>query len=126
MVDIVTETPEGLEATEFEALGSSGVVYVDTELTEDIESEGYTREVIRRVQEMRKDLELDIEAEIRLDLDIKDDRIADLVADHDDLIAREVRAAEFDAVEDGYRETWDVEGIEMDIAIEPVAEATAQ
>jgi isoleucyl-tRNA synthetase len=126
MVDIVTETPEGLEATEFEALGSSGVVYVDTELTEDIESEGYAREVIRRVQEMRKDLELDIEAEIRLDLDIKDDRIADLVADHDDLIAREVRAAEFDAVEDGYRETWDVEGIEMDIAIEPVAEATAQ
>jgi isoleucyl-tRNA synthetase len=126
MVDIVTETPEGVSATEFEALGSSGVVYVDTELTEDIESEGYAREVIRRVQEMRKDLELDIEAEIRLDLDVKDDRIADLVADHDDLIAREVRAAEFDAVEDGYRETWDVEGIEMEIAIEPVAEATAQ
>ncbi|MFC7132256.1 MULTISPECIES: isoleucine--tRNA ligase [Salinibaculum] len=121
MVEFVTETPEGVSGTEFEALDSAGVVYVDTSLTEDIESEGYAREVIRRVQEMRKDLDLDIEEEIRVDLSIADERVAELVDDHEDLIAEEVRAAEFGGVDDGHRKTWDVEGVEMDIAVEAVA-----
>jgi isoleucyl-tRNA synthetase len=125
MVEFVTETPADVSGTEFEALDSAGVVYVDTSLTEDIESEGYAREVIRRVQEMRKDLDLDIEEEIRVDLDVGDDRVAGLVREHEALIAEEVRAAEMGAVADGHRETWDVEGVEMDIAIEPVAAAEA-
>jgi isoleucyl-tRNA synthetase len=119
MVEFVTETPEGVSGTEFEVLDSAGVVYVDTSLTDDIESEGYAREVIRRVQEMRKDLDLDIEEEIRVDLAIGDDRVAELVREREDLIAREVRAAAFETVEDGHRRTWDVEGIEVEIAIEP-------
>jgi isoleucyl-tRNA synthetase len=125
MVEFVTQTPEGVSGTEFEALDSAGVVYVDTSLTEDIESEGYAREVIRRVQEMRKDLDLDIEEEIRVDLDVQDDRVADLVREHESLIAEEVRAAEFGSVDDGHRKTWEVEGVEMEIAIVPVAEAAA-
>ncbi len=125
MVEFVTETPEGVSGTEFEVGDTAGVVYVDTELTEDIESEGYAREVIRRVQEMRKDLELDIQAEIRLDLDVADDRVAELVRRHEDLIAEEVRAEEFGGVENGHRKEWDVEGVEMEIAIEKVAEAAA-
>jgi isoleucyl-tRNA synthetase len=87
MVEFVTQTPEGVSGTEFEALDSAGVVYVDTSLTEEIESEGYAREVIRRVQEMRKELDLDIEEEIRVELDVRDDRVADLVAEHEPLIA---------------------------------------
>jgi len=125
MVEFVTQTPEGVSGTEFDVLDSAGVVYVDTSLTEDIESEGYAREVIRRVQEMRKDLDLDIEEEIRVDLDVRDERIADLVRKHEALIAEEVRAAEFGGVDDGHRKTWDVEDVEMVIAIVPVAEAAA-
>jgi len=126
MVTFVRKPPEGVEGTEFDRDGEPlGVVYVDTTLTEDIESEGYAREVIRRVQEMRKDLELDIEERIRLEVDVKDDRVADLVARHEDLVAEEVRAAELGTVEDGYRETWDVEGVDVEIAVEPLAEAAA-
>ncbi|MBV0902258.1 isoleucine--tRNA ligase [Haloarcula salina] len=125
MVTFRRETPDGVTGTEFAALDGGGVVYVDTALTEDIESEGYAREVIRRVQEMRKDLELDIEERIRVDLDIDDDRVADLVAEHEALIREEVRADELGAVEDGHRKTWDVEGTEMEIAITPVAAAEA-
>ena len=121
MVEFVTETPADVSGTEFDVLDSTGVVYVDTSLTEDIESEGYAREVIRRVQEMRKDLDLDLEAEIRVDLAIDDGRVADLVDEHEDLIAEEVRAAAFERVSDGHRKTWDVEGVEMEIAIEPLA-----
>jgi isoleucyl-tRNA synthetase len=125
MVEFVTETPEGVSGTEFEALDRAGVVYVDTSLTEDIESEGYAREVIRRVQEMRKEMDLDIEEEINVDLTIDDDRVAALVDERDELIAEEVRAAAFGGVEDGHRKTWDVEGTEMEIAIEPVRTAEA-
>jgi isoleucyl-tRNA synthetase len=125
MVEFVTETPSGVSGTEFEALDSAGVVYVDTALTEAIESEGYAREVIRRVQEMRKDLDLDLEEEIRVDLAIGDSRVRELVADRESLIKEEVRAVEIGDLTDGYRETWDVEGVEVHITIEPIASAEA-
>ncbi|ERH08516.1 MAG: isoleucyl-tRNA synthetase [halophilic archaeon J07HX64] len=125
MVTFVTETPDAVTASAFEALDGEGVAYVDTSVTEDIESEGYAREVIRRVQEMRKELDLDLEAEIRVELNPGDERISGLISRYEDLVAREVRAAEFGAVDDGHRQTWDVEDIEMDIAIEPLPEATA-
>ena len=125
MVEFVRKTPEDVSGTEIDRDGDTlGVVYVDAALTEEIESEGYAREVIRRVQEMRKDLDLDIEEHIRLDLSVKDDRVDELVRRHEELIAGEVRATEFGEVEDGYRETWDVEGVEIEIAVE--AEATAE
>ncbi|KZX46874.1 isoleucine--tRNA ligase [Haloarcula sp. K1] len=125
MVAFRRETPEGVTGTEFAALDGGGVVYVDTALTEGIESEGYAREVIRRVQEMRKDLELDIEERIVVDLAIDDERVDSLVREHEALIKEEVRADELGGVEDGHRKTWDVEGIEMEIAIAPVAAAEA-
>jgi isoleucyl-tRNA synthetase len=122
MVEFNTETPGGVEGTAFSVDGEDrGVVYVDTTLTEDIESEGYAREVVRRVQEMRKDLDLDIEAEIRVDLEVGDDHVADLVRRHEDLVASEVRAAGFGPVEDGHAREWDVEGTDMRITIEPVS-----
>jgi len=125
MVEFVRHTPDGVAGAEFEALDGEGVVYVDTTLTPDIESEGYAREVIRRVQEMRKELDLPMDAAIRLEYDVRDDRVADLVADHADLIAEEVRAEEVGAVSDGHRKTWDVEGIDVEIAIEELAAAEA-
>jgi len=126
MVEFVTRTPEGVEGTTFRADGRErGVVYVDTALTEGIESEGYAREAIRRIQEMRKDLDLDLEAEVRVELDVRDERVAELVGRHEDLIAREVRAAEFDEVADGHRKEWEVEGVTMEIAVEPLAAPSA-
>ena len=121
MISFNTETPEEIEGTAFGVDGDDrGVVYVDTALDADIESEGYAREVIRRVQEMRKELDLDIEAEIRVDLDVRDERVAELVDRHRDLIAGEVRAAEFGAVDGGHERVWDVESVDMYISIEPL------
>ncbi|MFC6728377.1 DUF5915 domain-containing protein, partial [Natronoarchaeum mannanilyticum] len=126
MVSFVTQTPDAVSGSAFSRNGDDlGVVYVDTELNEDIESEGYAREVIRRVQEMRKELDLEMDASIRLEIDVADDRVADLVREHEGLITQEVRAEELAAVEDGHRKTWDVEGTEMEIAIAPVVAAEA-
>ncbi|GGL48182.1 isoleucine--tRNA ligase [Halocalculus aciditolerans] len=113
MVEFVVETPDNLHGADFDG----GTVYVDTELTEDVEAEGYAREVIRRVQEMRKDLDLDMDAEIHLDVMIFDERVAELVSEYEDLITEEVRARDLTEVEDGYHEEWDVDGVRMALTV---------
>jgi isoleucyl-tRNA synthetase len=124
MVTIVTETPDGVAAAGFDE-ADGGTVYVDTALTEDVESEGYARDVVRRVQEMRKELDLDLEERVRVEFAVADDRIGDLVREHEALIAEEVRADEFGAVEDGHRREWTVEDTTVEIAIEPLADVRA-
>jgi len=124
MVEYVAEPPEHVSGADFDG----GTVYVDTSLTPEIESEGYARDVIRRIQEMRKELDLDVEARIRVGVAVDDDRIAGFVEGHAELIAGEVRADEWlddstaaqDAA-DGLVEEWDVEDVVVTIGIEPVA-----
>ncbi|RQG92708.1 isoleucine--tRNA ligase [Natrarchaeobius halalkaliphilus] len=125
MVSFVSQTPADVAGTAFGLDGDDhGVVYVDASLTEDIESEGYAREVIRRVQEMRKELDLDVEERIALELAVDDDRVAALVDERIDLVREEVRADERRAIDDGHRKEWDVEGVTMEIAISPLSERT--
>ena len=124
MIEYVAEPPEGVSGTDFEG----GTVYVDASLTDEIESEGYARDVIRRIQEMRKELDLDVEARIRVGADIDDDRVAGFIETHADLIAGEVRAdAWFDGAseadgDDALIETWDVEDVTVTLGVEPVSE----
>ncbi|MDL0123821.1 isoleucine--tRNA ligase [Halobacterium salinarum] len=120
MVEFVEETPEHVAGAAFETETAAGTVYVDTELNEDVESEGYAREVVRRVQEMRKEMDLAMDAEIRLDVLVFDERVGELVARHEPLITEETRARELGEVEDGHREEWDVEGTTMILEVEAV------
>ncbi len=57
MVGFEHRLPEGFS----EGGTSKGVVYMDFRRTPEIESEGYARELVRRVQQMRKDLDLSVE-----------------------------------------------------------------
>jgi isoleucyl-tRNA synthetase len=116
MVTYTAEPPESVTGVDFDG----GTVYVDTSLTPAIESEGYARDVIRRVQEMRKELDLDVEAAIRLGVNA-DETVAHAVDDHTDLIAGEVRAETWlDDAEsaDGLVEAWSIEGETVTIGIE--------
>jgi isoleucyl-tRNA synthetase len=76
--------------------------------------------VIRRVQEMRKDLDLEMDQEIHLEVAVFDERVGKLVADHEDLIKEEVRARELTEVAEGYDDEWDVEGVTMRFTIKPL------
>jgi len=122
MVGWETDTPEHLFGAEFDG----GRVFVDTTLTDDIEAEGYARDIVRRIQEMRKRLDLAVEERIRTAVHVDDDRIADLVAPHEDLVAEETRTAEwvdgddFDPGTFELVEEWDVEDATVTIAIDPV------
>jgi len=117
MVEFVPHTPEGVAGTDFEG----GTVYVDTDLTPDIESEGYAREVIRRVQELRKDLDLAMEETVNLDVMVFDERVAELIAEREDLIKEEVRADQLMELEDDEAdaiEETEVEGVRMRLAVQ--------
>jgi isoleucyl-tRNA synthetase len=101
---------------------SGGDVYVDTELTREIECEGYAREVIRRLQDMRKELDLLVEEEINAVVEIKDERVLELVSDSKDFISGEVRARSLVLgsgieVEGNLVKDWDVEDVKMKMGI---------
>ncbi|TFH03648.1 MAG: isoleucine--tRNA ligase, partial [Methanosarcina sp.] len=110
--------PEGTASAESDA----GLVYVDANLTPELEAEGYSREVIRRLQDMRKELDLIVDENIRVSVRIEDERVLTLVETLKDLIAEEVRADVFDIgsgieVSGALVKDWDVEGIAMKMGI---------
>lgn len=121
MVNFTEALPEMVAS----AQSSAGVIYVDAKLTREIESEGFTREVIRRVQDMRKELDLAVDDNIRSHIQINDERVLDLVLDREQFIAKETRAdvqvigLDVDS-SDSLEKEWNVEGIFMKIGISKV------
>jgi isoleucyl-tRNA synthetase len=126
-VNFIDSLPDNVFAASMEG----ATVYVDTTLTSQIESEAYARELIRRVQDMRKQLSLNVDECIDLDIVIDNARIAALVDESmQEIIAREVRATSYVFYDKhGLRpieklwqmdKDWDIEGISVTIALSPV------
>jgi len=118
MANFKETLPEDTASAESDA----GLVYVDANLTSELEAEGYAREVIRRLQDMRKELDLVVDENIRASVRIEDERVLKLVETLKDLIAEEVRADIFDLggdidVSGALVKDWDVEGIAMKMGI---------
>jgi len=121
-VTFVQQLPEGI----FSAPMQGGTVYVDTTLTPDLEAEGYAREIIRRFQEMRRQLDLKVEDFIIADACIKDPKVCQMVSKSwKDRIKEEIRATSLQ-VHGGECHTvtshalareWEVEGIAMTLSL---------
>lgn len=109
-----TELPDNVVSAEF----NGGSVFVDTELTPDILSEAMSRELIRRIQDMRKDLDLDVEANINVYVDCSSE-FKELVEPHLDFISHEVRANDllFEMIDGDYNKKWNIEEHELSISI---------
>ncbi|MGI6482923.1 MAG: isoleucine--tRNA ligase [Methanobacterium sp.] len=109
-----TELPDNVVSAEF----SGGSVFVDTELTPDILSEAMSRELIRRIQDMRKDLDLDVEANIDVYVDCSPE-FRKMVEPHLNFVSHEVRAHNllFDSVDGDYSKKWNIEKHELSIGI---------
>nr|WP_243686869.1 DUF5915 domain-containing protein [Methanobacterium formicicum] len=109
-----TELPDNVVSAEF----AQGSVFVDTELTPDILSEAMSRELIRRIQDMRKDLDLDVEANIDVYVNCSPE-FSSLVNPHLDFISHEVRAQNLQFTdEDGdYTKKWNIEDYKLTISI---------
>ena len=82
-----TELPDDVVSAEF----AGGNVFVNTKITPEILSEAMARELIRRIQDMRKDMDLDVEANIGVMVNTNAE-FKELVEKQSDLISEEVRA----------------------------------
>ncbi len=117
MVSFSYELPESVSATEF----SSGKLYLDFEMTPEIEAEGYTRELIRRIQQMRKDKRLDVEEYIKTDVSAES-RLRNYFNRWKQHIMKETRSRSISFTEEPIEggKTWDIQGAEVSINIKAV------
>jgi len=81
----------GAEGADVGMLPSWGFVILDTALTPELEAEGFARDVIRLVQDERKNAGLDVSDRIRLTLTVPEDKLAAVEA-HRALISHETLA----------------------------------
>jgi len=118
MVEFMEKVPENLVAAEF----SSGTVYVDVTLTPELKAEGYGREVIRRIQEMRKELDLRVDEKIVAAVRVEDEEVLRLVEAMRGHIAGEVRARRLELGSDlevrgSLVKEWSVEDVAMTMGV---------
>ncbi|MEE8402262.1 MAG: class I tRNA ligase family protein, partial [Candidatus Hydrothermarchaeaceae archaeon] len=99
--------PEAYSTVDFEF----GTVAINTEKTDEILARGYSREVVRRIQQMRKGEDLDIEAFIKANVEVEDD-IANLLERQRDYISTETRAEVLNIASnlehEGTEKEWDI------------------
>ena len=84
------------------------------------------RELIRRVQDMRKDMDLDVEANIDVCVETTSE-FKDLITPQSEVISHEVRAKSLTIVDSelcdkdsDYEKEWDIEGEKVVISIKNI------
>lgn len=104
--DLLIETAQ-TEGYVTESEGDTSVV-LDTNLTPELIEEGFVREIISKVQTMRKEAGFEVMDKIRVS--VKDnDRIMDIMKKHKEEIMSEVLAEEMNLGEtDGYEKEWNI------------------
>ncbi|AIF68629.1 isoleucyl-tRNA synthetase [Palaeococcus pacificus DY20341] len=114
-ITIEEELPDFLVAEEFD----HGKVFVDKTLTRELMAEGLAREFVRRIQEMRKQMDLDVNDRIKVYIDTTDEN-KELLEEMLDYIKRETRAVELEFTSDvkGYIVDWD--DVKAKIGVEKV------
>ncbi len=113
-VEIVSSEIEGWLVESEEGV----TVAIDTELTEELIAEGYVREFVNRVQNMRKDLDFEVTDRIDLYVD-GDEKLIKYLSDFNDYISNEVlaRTIKFNS-EGGSVQEWELGDYKCKIGIE--------
>jgi isoleucyl-tRNA synthetase len=94
-------------------------VVIDIKLTPALKREGMMREVVRNVQNARKQAGLNVDDRINLSLSAEDKELLKALGEHKNIIVSETLAAKFDAsAEFAHKTVCKVEGAELTISIE--------
>ncbi|MGD8780547.1 MAG: isoleucine--tRNA ligase [Ignavibacteria bacterium] len=102
----VVETEEGI------------TVAIDSELSEELIAEGYAREFVNRVQNMRKDSGFDVMDRIKVLIN-GDDKLINYINQFDKYIRNEILADSLEkgGAGNGYKQTWDIGDYKCEIVI---------
>ena len=88
MVSLKEEIPENHAAGRF----AEGRVYIDLTIPGELVREGFVREIIRRIQEMRKRLELPVDAFVDAFISVADPERLEWLEEEKDFLMEELRA----------------------------------
>ncbi len=95
------------------------VVVLDTDLTPELVTEGYARELVNRVQALRRDAGLDVTDRVRLSWASPDPEVARAFTEFGEFVAAEVLASHIAADAGDDAAIVDVNGAEVRLAIAP-------
>ena len=113
--EIVETEKEHIARTETEQI----TLILDTHLTPELEAEGFAREIVRRIQSMRKELDLDVEDRISTEIKVDKDKKTALQK-WDDYIKGETRSKKIifvDKPAGKLVKKWKIDEIEAEIGI---------
>ncbi|PLS80661.1 hypothetical protein CYG49_04330, partial [Candidatus Saccharibacteria bacterium] len=97
--------------------GDAVVVTLDKDITPELKREGMMREVIRNVQNARKQAGLNVDDRIILSLTTEDGELQQAIAEHEATIASETLATEM-AANDGFLADVTVEGAALKLQLQ--------
>ncbi len=99
-----------------------GIVAIDTRIGKAELIEGLARDIVRRIQAMRKQLDLPVEAKIKVWIK-GDSQLLEAVKELEEYVKRETRAIEViysDPPENAFYKDWDIDEYKASIAIEKI------
>ncbi len=112
---IVETEKEHIASTQTEDM----ILLLDTNLTPELEAEGFAREIVRRIQSMRKELDLDVEQRISTSVGIPKDK-QQMLKDWEDYIKEETRSQVLtyeDKPTGKLVKTWDIDEVKATIGV---------
>lgn len=115
-LDIRVDAKEGYDVS----LSGKNFVILDTSLTDELLAEGYARELISKVQQMRKSLDFEVTDNIRVQYQ-GDDVLAGAIDKYGEMISSEVLAKSLERSEDLASEWIELNDKEIKIEIERLA-----
>ena len=95
------------------------ILFMDTTLTPELEAEGLAREIVRRIQSMRKDMDLDVETPINTMISIPKDK-QNALEKWNKYISEETRSKQFNVMDNPtgkLLKKWEIDGLIVTIAI---------
>jgi isoleucyl-tRNA synthetase len=93
------------------------IVVLDTRLTEELVEEGFVREIISKIQTMRKEADFEVTDHIVLSMD-GNDKLRAIIEKNSDGVKKDVLAEEivFGST-DGYVKEWNINGEQVTLGV---------
>ncbi|MBO5454011.1 MAG: isoleucine--tRNA ligase [Clostridia bacterium] len=110
-----------IETTQKEGLVSQTektvTVVLDTNFTDELINEGFVREIISKVQTMRKEADFEVQNHIKISYK-GNDKLADIIETNKEIIMSETLADAIENGESGYTKEWNVNGENITLSVE--------
>ena len=112
--DLLIETvqKEGM----FSASEKNVSIVLDTNLNDELVEEGYVRELISKIQTMRKEAGFEVQNHIAISYN-KDSELDSVISKNKDIIMSETLADDILEFTDGYSKKWNINGLDVELSV---------